>query len=249
MAPGVLVTGRGEENHMRKSIYSAAMIAGLSFSLFAQTDRIPAGTEITVRTTDTIDARHPSDSRIYRGVVDQDVSDASGRVLIPRGSDAELIMRDAEDDTIVVDLEALQINGRYYTVAASGEPINSSGQERKEGVGANKRTGKYVGGGALIGGIIGAIAGGGKGAAIGAATGAGAGAVGQTVTRGGSVKLPSESLITFRLDRSLAVSDRDNGYSRDGRHYHRRDRDDADRSRFRDRDRFNDRDRDNDRNR
>ena len=53
--------------------------------------------------------------------------------------------------------------------------------------------------------MIGAIAGGGKGAAIGAATGAGAGAVGQTVTKGKSVKVPSESLLTFRLDRSLRL--------------------------------------------
>lgn len=219
---------------MRNTIFSAAMFAGLSLSLFAQSDRVPAGTEITVRTTDTIDAKNPSDSRIYRGVVDQDVMDRSGRVVVPRGSDAELIMRDVDKDTIVVDLEALQVNGRHYTVSAADEPINSSGQESKEGVGANKRTGKYVGGGAIIGGIIGAIAGGGKGAAIGAATGAGAGAVGQTVTRGGSVKLPSESLITFRLDRALSVGS-DNGYSRDGRHYHRRDRDDADRHRSNDR--------------
>jgi hypothetical protein len=166
--------------------------------------------------------------------VDQDVMDTSGRVIIPRGSDAELIMRDADKDTIVLDLESVDVSGRRYTVNTSSETITAD-DSRKEGVGKNKRTGKYVGGGALIGGIIGAIAGGGKGAAIGAATGAGAGAVGQTATRGSSVRLPSESLITFRLDQALRVGNRDDGYTRDGRHYHRRyrdrDRDDADRIR------------------
>jgi hypothetical protein len=209
---------------MRNVIQSAALVAGISLSLYAQADRIPAGAEIVVRTNESIDAKHPSDSRIYNAVVDRDVQDRSGRVVIPRGSDAELIMRDASDSDIVIDLESVNVNGRRYVVDAASQSVSST-DNRKEGVGANERTGKYVGGGALIGSIIGAIAGGGKGAAIGAATGAGAGAVGQTVTRGGSVRLPSESLLTFRLDRPLMVGAADDGYTRDGRHYHRYDDD------------------------
>jgi hypothetical protein len=203
-------------------IRTAVLMAGLGVSLWAQGDRVSAGTEIMVRTNEKIDARHPSDSRIYTGVVAQDVVDRSGRVVIARGAEAELIMRDASSSDIVVDLESISVNGRRYAVSTPSEAISSEGQ-RKEGVGINERTGKYVGGGALLGTIIGAIAGGGKGAAIGAAAGAGAGAVGQTVTRGGRVQLPAESLLTFRLDRPLTVDVADNGYLRDGRHYHRYD--------------------------
>jgi hypothetical protein len=210
---------------MRNIIKSAAVALSLSFCLSAQTDRLPAGSEIVVRTNEAIDARHPSDSRIYTGVVDRDVLDRSGRVVIPRGADAELITRDAGDTEIVVDLESVNVNGRRYVVDTQEQSITAETGDRKEGVGANERTGKYVGGGALIGSIIGAIAGGGKGAAIGAATGAGAGAIGQTVTRGGAVRLPSESLLTFRLDRAMRVGSADDGFSRDGRHYHRYDRD------------------------
>jgi hypothetical protein len=205
---------------MQKLIKPGLLMAAFSVSLLAQVDRVPAGTEIVVRTNEKVDAAHPSDSRIYTAVVDRDVRDNSGRVVIPRGADAELIMRDAENDQIVVDLESVNVNGRRYAVSSSSETLSSEGQ-RKEGIGANERTGKYVGGGALLGTIIGAIAGGGKGAAIGAAAGAGAGAVGQTVTRGGRVQLPAESLITFRLDRALSVSGNDTGYMREGRHYHR----------------------------
>src|SRR5688572_16004408 len=219
---------------MRHALRSAALAGALSFSLFAQVDRVPAGTEIVVRTNDAIDAKHPSDSRIYTAVVDRDVTDRSGRVVIPRGSNAELIMRDSAENEIVVDLEAVEVNGQRYAVDSSSETISGdSGAERKEGVGKNKRTGKYVGGGALIGSVIGAIAGGGKGAAIGAVAGAGAGAAGQTVTRGGSVRLPSESLLTFRLDRALRMGGADNGYMREGRHYHRYDRNETERSRQR----------------
>jgi hypothetical protein len=216
---------------MRNIIQTAAVTLSLGFCLSAQTDRVPSGTEIVVRTNEAIDARNPSDSRIYTGVVDRDVMDRSGRVVIPRGSDAELITRDVGDKEIVVDLESVNVNGRRYVVDTQEQSITADTGDRKEGVGANQRTGKYVGGGALIGSIIGAIAGGGKGAAIGAATGAGAGAVGQTVTRGGAVRLPSESLLTFRLDRSLSVGSADDGYSREGRHYHRYDRDSRSRSR------------------
>jgi hypothetical protein len=216
---------------MRSTLSSTAIALALSFSLSAQSDRVPAGTEIVVRTNEAVDAKHPSDSRIYSAVVDRDVLDTSGRVIIPRGSDAELIMRDASDSDIVVDLESVNVNGRRYVVDAQSQSISSNDSSRKEGIGVNERTGKYVGGGALIGSIIGAIAGGGKGAAIGAATGAGAGAVGQTVTRGGSVRLPAESLLTFRLDRSLRVGSADDGYTRDGRHYHRYDNDSRSRRR------------------
>jgi hypothetical protein len=207
---------------MKNAIRSAAIFASLGFSLWAQTDRVPGGTEIMVRTNEAIDANHPSDSRIYTAVVAEDVRDRSGRVVVPRGADAELIARNVSDDEIVLDLESVSVDGRRYTVDTAAQSVTAT-EERREGVGVNKRTGKYVGGGAVIGSIIGAIAGGGKGAAIGAAAGAGAGAIGQTVTRGGSVRLPSESVLTFRLDRPLIVGAADDGYDRDGRHYHRYD--------------------------
>jgi hypothetical protein len=194
-----------------KVLSLAALAICPALMLHAQVDTVPAGTGIVVRTNEAIDARSPSDSRIYQGSVDRDVRDHDGRVQIPRGSNAELILRDAGKNLITVDLESIEVNGRRYSVDSATESVNGG----KEGVGANKRTGKYVGGGALLGTIIGAIAGGGKGAAIGAATGAGAGAVGQTVTRGGKVRLPAESVLTFRLQRELTVSGPDKGLDRD----------------------------------
>jgi hypothetical protein len=194
---------------MSTIIQSAILLGTLSIGLFAQPDRVPSGSQITVRLNESIDAKSPSDSRIYSAVVDRDVTDKSGRVVVPRGSDAELILRDSSDKEVILDLESVNVNGRRYTVNTSSETVSAEQTREREGVGANKRTGKYVGGGAVIGSIIGAIAGGGKGAAIGAATGAGAGAIGQTATRGGSVKVPSETLLTFRLDRPLVRRDSD----------------------------------------
>ena len=211
--------------HMRALI---SLVLGITSAatLSAQSDTVRAGREITIRTSESIDARSPSDSRIYRGVVERDVRSEDGRVMIPSGSNAELILRNSTKDEVVLDLESIDVHGQRYAVSTQDESVQTEGRE-KQGVGANRRTGKYVGGGAVIGSIIGAIAGGGKGAAIGAAAGAGAGAVGQTVTRGGNIRVPAESLITFRLDRDLRVGIRDEGYDRNGYHYHRYSNDDS----------------------
>ncbi len=221
---------------LHKTIRTVLLGATLCYVAAAQSDTLPSGSQITVRTNDSIDAKDSNEGRIYTAVVSEDVRDNSGRVTIPRGSDAELIVRDASDRNLGLDLASVQVNGRRNSVSTQEEYVSADGGDRREGVGANKRTGKYVGGGAVIGSIIGAIAGGGKGAAIGAATGAGAGAATQTVTRGGTVRVPSESLVTFRLDRQLRIMEPDPGYDRDGRHYHRYDRDNT-RSRSYDRNR------------
>jgi outer membrane lipoprotein SlyB len=99
-----------------------------------------------------------------------------------------------------LDLKSVAIDGRRYRI--STVDIQQRG---KEGLGANKRTAQYSGGGAALGAIIGAIAGGGKGAGIGAGAGAGAGAITQVVTKGGSIKVPVETVLTFRLDKPLRI--------------------------------------------
>jgi hypothetical protein len=63
-----------------------------------------------------------------------------------------------------------------------------------------------VGGGALLGTLIGAVAGGGAGAAAGAAIGAAGGAAAQVLTRGDEVRVPPESVLTFRLDSPLRLN-------------------------------------------
>ncbi len=204
-----------------------ALLLGFGLGASAQPypDSVPSGTNITVRTNDPIDLRESSDGRIFTGVVDREVRDNNGNVAIPRGANAELIVRNISQNELAVDLESITVGGQRYIVRASEDQVNRSGSN-KNGIGKNERTGKYVGGGAVLGTIIGAIAGGGKGAAIGAVAGGAAGAGTQVMTRGRNVRVPAESLLTFRLDRPLNVGrgdySRDNGYTQEGRHYHYR---------------------------
>jgi hypothetical protein len=168
----------------------------------AQRTTVAAGTTVDVRTNDAINVKELSEARTYTGVVNNDVMDANGSVAIPRGSNAELVVRKISDSEMALDLEAITANGRRYTVASDS---STQAADKKEGIGANKRTGTYVGGGAAVGAIIGAIAGGGKGAAIGAATGAAAGAGAQVLTRGKSVNVPAETVLSFRLNQPLQL--------------------------------------------
>lgn len=182
---------------------------------FTDSVRIEAGTEIAVRTTEAIDVQS-LDGRIYSGVVDQDVLESStGRLVIPAGSAVELEARDVRDGDLMLDLDSVTVDGRRYGVRAAAERVETS----RGGVDSGKAA-EYIGGGALLGTIIGAVTGGGKGAAIGAAAGAAAGAGAVYATRGRRVRVPDEAVVTFRLDHPLEVDVPDDGYMRDGHHYH-----------------------------
>jgi hypothetical protein len=163
----------------------------------AQPGTIGAGMTIKVRTTNEI--KTSTEGQKFSGVVDQNVMGSNGKVVIPKGSDATLVVKRLANKDVALDLDSVNVNGQRYGVQT--ENVISS--KEKQGVGANKRTGKYVGGGAAVGAIIGAIAGGGKGAAIGAGVGAGAGAGAQILTKGKSVNVPAESLLTYRLRQPL----------------------------------------------
>ena len=182
---------------------------------------IDAETMLKVRTSQAIDVKS-ADGLIYKGTIEEDVLDRNGDVAIPEGSTVELMAR-KNGDEMTLDLESVTVNGRRYAVLADPNTVGTSGRVESGArtIGANRDTAIYVGGGALLGTIIGAVTGGGEGAAIGAAVGAGAGAATQIVTKGKSVYLPAESLVTFRLARRLNVDVEDTGFDRENRHYHR----------------------------
>ena len=168
---------------------------------------LPVGTSIPVRNEETIDSAKASEGQTFAAEVTRDIRDGAGDVVIPRGANARIIIRSAAkggrfkgQSDLVLDLDSVSIDGRMYRLSTTDIV-----QKGHDGVGVNKRTGEFAGGGAAIGAIIGAIAGGGKGAAIGAGSGAGAGAATQILTKGGSVKIPVESVLTFQLDRRLHV--------------------------------------------
>jgi len=168
---------------------------------------IPSGTTLAVRTDQTIDSETAAPGQTYPGAVAHDVVDTSGRVAIPRGSSATLVIREARAQgkvqgrsELIVDVAAVRVQGRRYRLETSDFV-----ERGREGLGANERTAKFTGGGTALGTIIGAIAGGGKGAAIGALSGAAAGATTQAVTRGKGARIPAETVLIFRLAAPIRI--------------------------------------------
>jgi hypothetical protein len=176
--------------------------------------RIDPDTFIPVRTRDYISSDR-ADGRVFPGTIAEDVWDDQSRLAvpaIPARSPVEMIVRNARDGDLVLDLDAVIAHGQRYAVSAEPERIESDRRLSRDAPG-------FIGGGAVIGTIIGAIAGGGKGAAIGAAAGAAAGA-GLSI-RGRQVRVPAGSVLNFRLERGLVIGVPDRGYNRDQRHFHR----------------------------
>lgn len=100
--------------------------------------RIEAGTNVTVRTSEGIDVDR-RDDRVFRGVVDQDVRGENGRVAIPRGAPVELVVRVAQDNDLIIDLNSVTVNGQRFAL-----PATSNRQESQQ---------------SLVGSIIGAVSG------------------------------------------------------------------------------------------
>jgi hypothetical protein len=164
---------------------------------------VPSGTSIVVRMIDSVDSQKDSIGQTYRASLDEDVV-VGGSTVIPRGAD--VVMK------LVDDKESGKLSGRteltldLLTVTVNGTPINIDTQTVTQSSSSRTgRTAKVVGGTAALGAIIGAIAGGGRGAAIGAASGAGAGGAVQVLTKGQTVRIPSETRLTFTLQQSLRI--------------------------------------------
>jgi hypothetical protein len=84
--------------------------------------------------------------------------------------------------------------------------VATSTVERAE-KGKGKRSAGLIGGGAGFGALIGGIAGGGKGAAVGLLAGGGAGTAGTAFTGNKQIVLPAETLLTFRLEHEVHVTE------------------------------------------
>jgi hypothetical protein len=106
---------------MRQIIIATTVI--LSLALFipksvAARDhvmRIERGTILPVRVNQAIEVNR-EDNRVYAGTVDEDIYGENGNRGIPRGSQVELRVRKAADDQLVLDVEAIRINGVRYAV-------------------------------------------------------------------------------------------------------------------------------------
>ena len=165
---------------------------------------VPAGQPMLVRMIDGVDSSKNHVGDIFHASLETDLT-VNGTLVARKGTDVYGRLAEAKEaghisgsSELQLELTRMVIDGRDYPVVSSDYTL--------QGKGRGKNTAEKVGGGAALGAIIGAIAGGGKGAAIGAGVGAGAGGAVQVLTRGQQVKVPSETLLEFRLQQPATVA-------------------------------------------
>ena len=169
---------------------------------------VPAGSNLAVRITQTLDSASTQQGQTFSGVLANDLV-VNGAVVLPQGS--------AISGRVDAVQEAAHFKGNSLltisltSISRHGESIPlATDPYTKQGNGRGKNTAEKVGGGAAVGAILGGIFGGGKGAGIGAAAGGGLGAGANGITRGQQVQIPSESVVRFRLTNAITVRVREN---------------------------------------
>jgi len=165
---------------------------------------IPAGQSLLVRMIDGVDSAKNHVGDVFHASLETDLY-VGNSMVARKGTDIYGRLAEAKDAghfsgsaELQLELTRLVIDGKDYPVVSSDYSL--------QGKGRGSNTAKKVGGGAVAGAIIGAIAGGGKGAAIGAGVGSAAGAGVQVLTKGQQVKVPSETLLEFRLQQPATVA-------------------------------------------
>lgn len=174
---------------------------------------LPAGTRIRVRLDQDLSSKDSQPGDHFTATVSDPV-DVNGTTVIPQGSRADGTVVDAKSlgrfkggALLAVRLDGVHTRWGTY-------PVETGTIDRAE-KGKGKRSAAFIGGGAGLGALIGGLTGGGKGAAIGALAGGGAGTAGSAFTGNKQIVLPAETLLTFRLNQSVHVTERGRGESRD----------------------------------
>lgn len=165
---------------------------------------LPAGQSLLVRMIDSVDSSKNRIGDVFHASLETDLT-VGDTVVARKGADVYGRLSSSQggghisgSSELQLELTRIVIDGRDYPLVSSDYTLRGKGR------GAD--TAKKVGGAAAVGAIIGAIAGGGKGAAIGAGVGSAAGAGVQVFTRGQQVKVPSETLLEFRLQQPAGVT-------------------------------------------
>ncbi len=165
---------------------------------------IPAGQSLLIRMIDGVDSAKNHVGDIFHANLETDLT-IGNTVVARKGTDVYGRLAESKKSgnfsgksELQLELTRLVIDGKDYPVVSSDYTLQGKSQ--------GSSTAKKVGVGAVAGTIIGAIAGGGKGAAIGAAAGGATGGAVQVMTKGAQVKVPSETVLEFRLQQPVTVS-------------------------------------------
>lgn len=169
-----------------------------------RTVRIPAGTAIKVRTTNTLSTKTAAAGEPFAASLEEPLV-VDGNVIAAKGAAVTGVVSAADDGGRVKGVAHMAVRLTQLKLANGAAVELQTNSFTKLAPQTKKDDALKVGIGSGIGAAIGAIAGGGKGAAIGAGAGAGAGTGVVLATHGKPAVIPSESVLTFRLQNPVEV--------------------------------------------
>jgi len=156
---------------------------------------VPAGTEMDVRLTDSLDSGTAMVEDRFEATTLADVH-VGGHLAIPAGSVVRGIVTAVDPATRTNRTARMTVSFDQVTVNGQAHPIRGTVTEAIQGSGIKGEVGR-VGAGAGAGALIGGLLGGVKGALVGVAIGS-AGTL--AATEGKEVRLPQGSVLRVRLD-------------------------------------------------
>lgn len=165
---------------------------------------VPQGSRLLVRINQTIDVKHATSGQPFSGTLAEPVV-VGDSVAIPEGSTAhgEVLVahkrgRFKGQSVLGLTLTGLNVHGTEYRIETSNLTRTKKGK--------GKRTAALIGGGAGLGMLVGGVATGGVGLLVGGLAGGGAGTLASAFTGNGDIKIPAESVVTFRLQNPLKLT-------------------------------------------
>jgi hypothetical protein len=169
----------------------------------ARSITLPSGTTVFVRMIDSVDSSQNRIGDTFRASLESALV-VGDTVVAPKGADAYGKLTQVKvagsisgSAELTLELTGIRVGGNIVALDSTDYDV--------AGKGRGTQSAQRIGGAAVVGTILGAIAGGGRGAAIGAVAGAGAGTAVQVMTHGQQVRVPSETLLEFRLQQDVVA--------------------------------------------
>jgi len=154
---------------------------------------LPEGTDIRVRLDQDLGSKISNPGDTFQATVSDDIV-VRGTTVIAKGARADGTVVDAKPLGRFKGGAALAVKLDRVHTRWGSYPVETSSISRAE-KGKGKRTGVMAGGGAGLGALIGGLA------------GAGAGTAGSAFTGNKDIVLPAETLLTFKLEHSVRVTE------------------------------------------
>ena len=170
---------------------------------------LPAGTVINVRLAESLSTEKNEQGDTFYATLDEPLV-AGGFVIAEKHARVEGRVVDAvrggrggSSAHLILALTKVHTSDGQIVHIETADIDNKGDSSKGENA-------ARVGGGAVLGAIIGALAGGGKGAGIGAAAGGAAGAGSIALTHGHAASLPTETRLSFHLQKPVVITERSN---------------------------------------